>query len=235
MAASQPGDTVSQMFSLGTRGDCGSFRGDPGSIELNELLHHAVTELLGVSPEAAEALKKLGGIESVLDLATSIVFDAARKIVSAAMDPASPVFRCGKVSKDLVRDAFGGDAKPAYQAPDLALNPPYPTSHGVMNFVYFPETSMSYDPERHADLIPKTHSGGFKTVTVGALLAFTQSCVTLAPGESMRVAVIDWSRRSSAGEKETITEADRLSSNLGPLRAISEVTSAVTNESQCGV
>jgi len=80
--------------------------GYPGSIELNELLHHLVTQSLGVSPEAAEALKKLEGIESVLHLATSIFFDAARKIVSAARDPASPVFRCGKVSKDLVRDAF---------------------------------------------------------------------------------------------------------------------------------
>jgi hypothetical protein len=33
----------------------------------------------GVSPEAAEALKKLGGVESVLDLATSIVFDAPER------------------------------------------------------------------------------------------------------------------------------------------------------------
>jgi hypothetical protein len=38
---------------------------------------------------------------------------------------------------------------------DLALYPPYPASHMAINFVYFPESSLSYDPERHADLIPK--------------------------------------------------------------------------------
>jgi hypothetical protein len=38
---------------------------------------------------------------------------------------------------------------------DLALYPPNPTSHRLMNFVYFPESSLSYDPERHTDLIPK--------------------------------------------------------------------------------
>ncbi|KAH6842375.1 hypothetical protein B0I37DRAFT_435780 [Chaetomium sp. MPI-CAGE-AT-0009] len=298
-----------------------SFRGDTGSIELNGLLHQSVSQLLGVSAEAAAALKKLGSIETVFDLATSSVFDAAGKIVSAARDPSNPIFRYGKVSKDLVRDAYiktpleempskpidllasvPEDGAPyiatalsVVNVRDLALYPPYRTSHRVMNYVYFPESSMSYDPERPADLIPKSgeypiekvqyttllmgeisgprgtgtgtgltdvkseafkpldlatlaaDSGGFQTVAVGALLTFTQSwyaqavtlghllhSVTLPPGESTRVAVIDWSRRSSTGETETITEADRLSSTSEHSRAISEVTSAVANESQSG-
>lgn len=124
----------------------------------------------------------MGSIESVFDLATSTVFDAAGKIVSAAKDPSSPIFRYGKVSKDLVRDAY--ITTPLKEMPskpidllasvpqaaaasiaaalsvvnlrDLALYPPYRTSHRVMNYVYFPKSAMSYGAERPANLIPKS-------------------------------------------------------------------------------
>lgn len=75
-----------------------------------------------------------------------------------------------------------------------------------------------------------TQSWFAEAVTLGHLLHST----TLAPGESTRVAVIDWSRRSAAGETEIITEADKLTNNTDHSRAISEVTNAVASEAQAG-
>lgn len=88
---------------------------------------------------------------------------------------------------------------------------------------------------------------GFKTVAFGALLTFNQSwyaqgvtlgqllhSTSLAPGESTRVAVVDWSRRSRAGETEVIREEDDLVNDATHTRAISEVANAVATEAQSG-
>jgi hypothetical protein len=88
---------------------------------------------------------------------------------------------------------------------------------------------------------------GFTKVAFGALLTYTQSwfsqgvtlgqllhSVALAPGESTRIAVVDWTRRSRAGETEVVSEEDELANETAHNRAISEVTNAVATEAQSG-
>jgi hypothetical protein len=292
------------------------FRGDVSSLDVNDLLQRPVKDLLGVSDEDAAALKKLGGIETVFDLAASGVFKAAANISDAARDPSKSIFRTGKVPADLLNpdsrnvalvdmpskpisllagvppvDANGiSAALNVTNVLDFARYPPYKAATKILQYLLFPGSSIN-DGETPEDLLPVsgeypiekvqystllmgeipqpagadalkdinadtfqpidikslTDLGGFKRVALGALLTFTQSwfaeavtlghllhSTTLAPGESTRVAVIDWSRRSAAGETEVITEADALVSNTDHSRAISEVTSAVANEAQTG-
>ena len=88
---------------------------------------------------------------------------------------------------------------------------------------------------------------GFSTLGLGALLTFNQSwfmqgvtlghllhSMALAPGESTRIAVVDWSRKSSAGQTELIGETEDLSQDTSRNRSISEVTEAVARETQSG-
>ncbi|MEO9014987.1 MAG: hypothetical protein ABI275_06665 [Terrimesophilobacter sp.] len=58
--------------------------------------------------------------------------------------------------------------------------------------------------------------------------------LALAPGEATRVAVIDWSRRSSTTASESIDERERLDNSTNHARAISEVQNAVADEMQSG-
>ena len=89
--------------------------------------------------------------------------------------------------------------------------------------------------------------GGFTKVGFGALLTFTQAWYTqglslgqllhstsLAPGESTRVVVIDWSRRTRGSQSELISEAANLEASTDQNRSISEVTHGVANELQYG-
>lgn len=82
---------------------------------------------------------------------------------------------------------------------------------------------------------------------IGALLTYSQSwnaqgltlghllhSLALAPGESTRIAMIDWSRKSSAGASESITESDVLNNATNHSRAISEVQNSVASEMQSG-
>lgn len=88
---------------------------------------------------------------------------------------------------------------------------------------------------------------GFKYPAVGALLKYSQSwytqgltlghllhSVALAPGETTRIAIVDWSRQDQANVTEDIGETETLSAYLGRNRSISEVTHAVATEAQQG-
>jgi len=89
--------------------------------------------------------------------------------------------------------------------------------------------------------------GGLNQLAIGAFLTFEQSwfaqgitlghllhSLSLAPGEATRVAVIDWSRRTSAFASENIEEAEQLDSATMHSRALSEVQQAVAQDFQEG-
>lgn len=98
------------------------------------------------------------------------------------------------------------------------------------------------------DIAPTVSSDfGFKAPAVGAMLTFAQSwfaqgvtlgnllhSVALAPGESTRIAVMDWTRQTSASGEEMISESEKLTNTSTHNRAISEVQEAVASEVQSG-
>lgn len=98
------------------------------------------------------------------------------------------------------------------------------------------------------DISPTVSSDfGFRAPAVGAMLTFAQSwyaqgitlgnllhSVALAPGESTRIAVLDWARRTVGSGQENISEAEQLTNVSTHNRAISEVQDAVANEVQSG-
>ena len=149
------------------------------NVQLRELLHHSPHVLLGVSPQIAALLVELE-INTVFDLATSGVFDAAVKLVNASSDLHSALYQHGTPTADLVREAQAAGKKinelqflpigvlesiPETKAADvenlldvqtvrdLALFPPYRAAQRILNAVYFPENVPDFDPERPADLI----------------------------------------------------------------------------------
>lgn len=67
-------------------------------------------------------------------------------------------------------------------------------------------------------------------LTLGNLL----HSLALAPGESTRVAVVDWSRRQGVRTSEDISQIEALSNSLMQSRSINEITRAVAREAQGG-
>src|SRR5437588_13010176 len=92
-----------------------------------------------------------------------------------------------------------------------------------------------------------SNNGGYELPAIGGVLTFTQSWYTkglalghllhgiaLGPGESTKIAMIDWSRTVKTSATEDIQEAEQLDSDLSRARSISEITSAVARETQRG-
>jgi hypothetical protein len=88
---------------------------------------------------------------------------------------------------------------------------------------------------------------GFTRPARGARLTFSQSwfsegvalgqllhSLALAPGESTRVAMIDWSRQQTAMQREAEGQTEMLTGDITRKRALTEVQNAVATETQTG-
>lgn len=87
-----------------------------------------------------------------------------------------------------------------------------------------------YDRPAEGMIVTTEQSWSAQGVTLGRLL----HSLALAPGESTKVAVVDWQRSTRATGTETTAEADTLSSGTDQNRSISEVANAIAREEQFG-
>ncbi|MFD9596388.1 hypothetical protein ACFWA9_27085 [Kitasatospora sp. NPDC059973] len=87
-----------------------------------------------------------------------------------------------------------------------------------------------YDRPAEGMIVTTEQSWSAQGVTLGRLL----HSLALAPGESTKVAVVDWQRTTKASGTETTAEADALSATTDQNRSISEVANAIAREEQYG-
>lgn len=213
--------------------------GISGTIAVPDLRNASLDILAGI--DDAPAVQAALGVATVRDLAVYPPFRAARDILNRvffpeqldAFDPESPadlIPKSGEFPTERVQ--YTSLVLDQILRPDNA--PPLIDLAG-------PDFSP-IDAAQVADA-----DFGFTTLGLGMLLTLNQSwfmqgvtlghllhSMALAAGESTRIAVIDWSRKSSAGQTEAIGETEDLSQETSRNRSISEVTEAVAREAQSG-
>lgn len=110
------------------------------------------------------------------------------------------------------------------------------------------ENLLSTAGDRRVDITTRDPEiGGFRQPAVGGILQFTQKWIpqglslgqllhstTLAPGESTKVAVIDWSRRERGEREEAETQTERTEAGMTQNRSMQEIQDGVTSEIQSG-
>jgi hypothetical protein len=190
-----------------------------------------VVLLRDIGTELASTIKSSMQIETVGDLGRWPPFLAAKLILNATVPSQEEI----EEASELV-PRFGE----------------YPTElhyyRSVMIDHVVPGETKDLTTAGPIDISPTVSTNfGFKAPAVGAILTFAQSwyaqgmalgnllhSVALAPGESTRIAVLDWARRTQATGTETISESEQLTNTTTHNRAISEVQQAVANEVQNG-
>lgn len=199
---------------------------------VSELPDLPLVDLRGLTEPQALAMQAALDVATIYDFAYWPPRQAARQLVSHA---AGTQVDQEDLAGEALRPRFGE----------------YPTER-----VYFDKLVMLQmgDPgelrplDAPVSLLPSIERpGGFGKPAVGVLLQCSQSwsargvtlghmlhSLALAPGEATRIAVIDWSRRTSATATEDITETEQLDNSTSHSRAISEVQNAVASEQQHG-
>jgi hypothetical protein len=207
-------------------------------VPVDQLRFRPVGILAGIGPANQAAVQQALDVATVRDLALWPPYVAARELLRRAFFP------------DTVPD--GDLDAPADLLPKSG---DYPTERIFYRTLVLDE--LREDPGQPLtplesaepiDVAPvATADFGFRRPGVGALLTFAQSwftqgvglgqllhSVALAPGESTRIAMLDWSRRTSTSATETISETEALSNAMRHSRAMSEVQNAVAREAQSG-
>lgn len=205
--------------------------GDAGSLDtLGDL---PLSRLRGIDPERTQELSEALDVVTIADLANWPPHREARRILG---DAAGGTVDLEESQAEGLRPRFGQ----------------YPTER-----VYY-QTLVLFDILGDGEPLEELTGqvslrsaveqiGGMTRPGVGALVTFEQSwfaqgvtlgqllhSLSLAPGEATRIAVIDWSRRTSAFAAETIGETEQLDSATTHARSLSEVQSAVAEDLQKG-
>src|SRR5262245_59622767 len=201
-------------------------------VSLVDFANADIASIRSLSPAQATQLKSALDVQRVADLGRWPPYVAARTVLEVAGGvPASE----GDAASELVPRMGEFPTERHY----------YSTI--VMDRVAVAQTSdlVTTGP---IDILPALSANfGFDAPAVGARLTFEQSwfahgvtlgnllhSVALAPGESTRVAVVDWSRQTSATGSETIGETEALTATTSHNRAVSEIQDAVATEVQSG-
>lgn len=213
--------------------------GLPGSLKIADFRFQPVDILAGIADPAA--LKAALGVLTVRDLAVYPPYRAAKDILNQVFFPDRLL-------------GFDPEA-PADLVPKSGEFPTERVQYTVLllDEIRRPDSAPPLIDLASAAFAPvdvtavASPSFGFTTLGLGALLTLNQSwfmqgvtlghllhSMALAPGESTRIAVVDWSRKSSAGQTEQVSETEALSQDTSRNRSISEVTEAVAQETQEG-
>ncbi|AQZ62933.1 unnamed protein product [[Actinomadura] parvosata subsp. kistnae] len=194
--------------------------------------------LRAVAPDARTALENALHVKNVRDLGLWPPYRAARSILAAAYGDVDDVARMD----------------PEMPADLVPVNGRYPTERVQYECLILESLAggagefIPLESAGQVDLAAlAAEANGYLTPAVGVLLTYQQSwyarglslgnlihSVALAPGESTKIAMIDWSRRTRTGTTEAIEENEVLQEDLGRIRALTEITSAVAKETQQG-
>jgi hypothetical protein len=178
------------------------------------------------------------GVATVSDLGRWPPFSAARELAAVAL---------GVPGKR-------GALDPGTPADLLPANGVYPTEVYYYDRLYLDEILGAAGARKDlsksgqlsiVDAASKTT--GFVSPALGAMITMEQSwhvrglalgqllhSVALAPGENVRIAMVNWSRRTAGTRGESEAQDEALTNQTRHNRAISEVTRAVAAETQYG-
>lgn len=197
--------------------------------------------LRGLGVDRAAALGTALGLSTIGELAAWPPRLVAKALLARAVGTAPPVGQVPVVKDD--------DEEAEILRPRLGEYPTERVYYDRLVMLHSDEDAATRQPlDGPVSLTPAARPGfAFDRIAVGAVLSYDQSwfaqgltlgqllhSLTLAPGEATRIAVIDWSRRTSAFTSESVTEQEQLDNTATHARALSEVQTAVANEMQQG-
>lgn len=196
-----------------------------------EVVNERVGALRAVGSDLEKEILSHIGVETIREMSLWAPFRAAKNMILLALDPKS---------------AEGAD--PEAPADLLPKTGEFPTDKVYYQSVVMIDAPAQKLQEIGSPLDLGTPVGdGFSNPTTGAILTFSQAwypqavtlgqllySLPLAPGESTKIAVIDFTRRSTGSAQEDVSQTESLSSSTMQSRAISEIASGVARETQRG-
>ena len=219
-----------------------------------ELSDSSIAVLRQVGEAIATQLEETLGISTVREMAAWPAYRTARAIINDAFGLTPTIVDDDERPDDLIPIARRyATERVQYDVIVLqkTLADPRPMMSGSWKDTKLGGAAQVKSTEIAAaggiDVSDLVKASGNAKAAVGAVLTYRQSwfpqglalghllhSLALAPGESTRVAMIDWNRSVRAMATEDTTQSEAMTASIDRTRAMSEVTRAVANEAQTG-
>lgn len=204
---------------------------NPETAQGNDLATRDITELKGIGRATGEAIKEELPVRTIRDLAVWPPYLAAREIVGIDSDRADFVVDPG-IPDELVPklDEYATEKNfySVYTVEGTSGRGRKELERAIVIEDQIDQRAV--DVPRTGKILRYEQSWTPMALTLGNLL----HSMTLAPGESTRIAVIDWTRRQGVRTTEEVSQTEALSNSLMQTRSVSEVSRAVAREAQSG-
>jgi hypothetical protein len=199
--------------------------------DVAQLAEMSIEVLDGIGEKNAPKISASLAVSTVRELAAWPPFLAAKEIIDEALSSSQP---------------FSDDEIPGELVPKFNEFPTEKVFYSVYTIDDLPIDPNLSKLEAPLD-ITRPSGNRQNRIRKGYILRYEQAwnpvglalgnllhSLALAPGESTRVAVVDWTRKQGVRTDETISQLESLSNSLMHTRSINEVTRAVAREAQSG-
>lgn len=202
---------------------------------IDDIKEFDIKAIKGIGNVSGDAIKNSMSVTTIRDFALWPPYLAAREIVNNYYGFGIMNLDDPEMPKDLV--------------PKTGEYPVEIVNYSSVVLIKSPEY-IKYKPLEDSGRIKfnfEDQNLGFTKPGFGALLSFSQSwyvegitngsllrSVPLAPGETTKVAIIDWRRSTTGSTIEDISQTEKLSNTLTQKRAMEEIASATAHELQSG-
>lgn len=201
------------------------------SVEPAELALQDVEVLAGIGQTRGAGIREHLQVESIRDLALWPPFRAAREIAGIG----------GGNTDELADPGIPHELVPTFNAhaTEKAFYTVYTIEPDLAEATEELEGAIRLEEEirkstrlsvRTGFVLRYEQSWSPVGLTLGSLL----HSLALAPGESTRIAVVDWSRRQGVSTTEDVSQLESLANSTAQARSISEITNATASEAQSG-
>ncbi len=190
-----------------------------------------ISSLKGISAQIANTIETHLSMNSIGDFAFWPPFLAARDIAGISDKPAN-LFVDEGVPQELVPKFNDHASEKCFYAVYVIDEDGLKGREELLSAVEMEKHLLLGAPEmpRTGAILRYEQSWTPVALTLGNLL----HSLALAPGESTRIAIIDWTRRQGVRTTENISQLESLANTIMQTRSISEVTRAVAREAQGG-
>ena len=191
-----------------------------------------IQALKGIGSENVVSIKKELSINTIFEMANWPQYIAAKKIVGL-MDGKQNILD-EEIPKELV---------PTFN--EYAVDKSFYTIYTIDSKNDKTGNDLTSTVKIEDVINPKTPT--IEKIRTGQMLRYEQSwtpigmglgnllhSLALAPGESTRVAIVDWRRSQGVRPTEAITQLESLANTIVQNRSISEITNSVAREAQSG-
>jgi len=205
------------------------------AIDIALIASKDIEVLAGIGKELGPEIRKNLDVNKVRDLALWPPFIAAQAIVDVIYGISGTTLSDPEAPADLI------PASGIYPAEKVLYNTIFLDDFSDKHTPQCElrkciDVTKSIDPEelcmgpREGAVVTYSQSWYTEGVTLGQLL----HSVALAPGESTKIAIIDWSRHSRTNVTESIDQSEELNNSFVRNRAISEVIQSVRRDASRG-